>query len=39
VRFRSGGKGRVVVELAPPATGEVAVSQESAGAFRRWIAG
>jgi two-component system LytT family response regulator len=38
-RFKSGGKGRVLVELTPPAGGEVAVSQESAAAFRRWISG
>jgi hypothetical protein len=39
VRFRGGGKGKILVELRPPAEREVAVSQESAAAFRRWIAG
>jgi DNA-binding LytR/AlgR family response regulator len=39
VRFRGGGKGKILVELRPPAEREVAVSQESAAGFRRWIAG
>jgi DNA-binding LytR/AlgR family response regulator len=38
-RFRSGGKGKILVELSPAADREVAVSQEHAAAFRRWIAG
>lgn len=37
--FRSSGKGRLVVTLAPPADDDVLVSQESAAAFRAWIAG
>lgn len=36
--FRSAGKGRLLVELTPPAPDEVLVSQENAPAFRAWIA-
>jgi DNA-binding LytR/AlgR family response regulator len=39
VRFRSGGKGRLLVTLDPPADDEVVVSQEAGAAFRAWIAG
>lgn len=39
LRFRSGGKGRLLVTLDPPADDEVVVSQENAAAFRAWIAG
>lgn len=35
-RFTPVGKGRLLVELAPPAAGEVQVSQERAAAFRAW---
>jgi DNA-binding LytR/AlgR family response regulator len=38
-RFRSAGRGRLCVRLVPEASEEVVVSQERAGAFRRWIAG
>lgn len=37
--FRSSGKGRLVVTLAPPADDDVVVSQECAAAFRAWISG
>lgn len=37
-RWRSAGKGRLVVELAPAADGEVSISQERAAAFRDWLA-
>jgi two-component system LytT family response regulator len=36
--FRSAGRGRLLVTLAPASDDEVLVSQESAGSFRRWIA-
>ena len=36
--FRAGGKGRLVLTLQPPASGEVAVSQERAALFREWLA-
>jgi acyl-CoA synthetase (AMP-forming)/AMP-acid ligase II len=36
--FRSAGRGRLLVTLAPAADDEVLVSQESAAAFRAWIA-
>jgi DNA-binding LytR/AlgR family response regulator len=39
VRFRGGGKGKLLVTLDPPADDEVPVSQESAAAFRAWMAG
>jgi len=39
LRFRSGGKGKLLVTLDPPADDEVVVSQENAAAFRAWIAG
>lgn len=38
-RFRSVGKGRLLVTLRPPAPDEVIVSQEAAAAFRAWITG
>lgn len=37
-RFEHDGKGRLSLELAPPAGGHVGVSQERAGAFQRWLA-
>ncbi len=37
-RWRSAGKGRLVVELEPAADGEVSISQERAAAFRDWLA-
>jgi DNA-binding LytR/AlgR family response regulator len=37
-RWRSAGKGRLVVELAPATDGEVSISQERAAAFRDWLA-
>jgi DNA-binding LytR/AlgR family response regulator len=37
VRFASGGKGRLVLTLAPALAGEVQVSQEKAAAFRAWL--
>lgn len=36
-RFRPYFKGRLLVELAPPARTEVVVSQENAARFRAWI--
>jgi DNA-binding LytR/AlgR family response regulator len=36
--FRSAGRGRIEVTLAPAADDEVVVSQEAAAAFRAWIA-
>jgi DNA-binding LytR/AlgR family response regulator len=36
-RFRPYFKGRLVVDLAPPARGEVVVSQENAARFRAWM--
>jgi hypothetical protein len=33
------GEGKLIVELAPPADGEVVVSQETAARFRAWLAG
>lgn len=38
-RFRSGGKGKLLVTLSPAADDEEVVSQENAAAFRAWIAG
>jgi two-component system LytT family response regulator len=38
-RFRSGGKGKLLVTLEPPADDEVVVSQEIAASFREWMAG
>jgi DNA-binding LytR/AlgR family response regulator len=38
-RFRSIGKGRIAVELQPPAAEEVQVTQERAAAFRAWAGG
>jgi DNA-binding LytR/AlgR family response regulator len=35
--FKSAGKGRLLVTLAPRADDDVLVSQESAGEFRRWM--
>ncbi|HET7503760.1 MAG TPA: LytTR family DNA-binding domain-containing protein [Kofleriaceae bacterium] len=37
--FRPHGKGKLLVELNPPAAGEVVVSQENAARFRAWLAG
>ena len=37
--FQSAGKGKLWVELAPPAKDEVLVSQDNAAAFKKWIAG
>ncbi|MCK6547293.1 LytTR family DNA-binding domain-containing protein [Myxococcota bacterium] len=37
--FRTAGKGKLSVELAPPARDEQLVSQENAAAFKAWIAG
>jgi DNA-binding LytR/AlgR family response regulator len=37
--FRLHAKGKLVVELSPPAAGEVIVSQENAARFRAWLAG
>jgi DNA-binding LytR/AlgR family response regulator len=37
--FRPLGKGKLVVELNPPAAGEVVVSQDNAARFRAWLAG
>ncbi len=37
VRFRSLGKGRLLVTLAPATTSEVVVSQENGAAFRAWL--
>lgn len=37
-RFVPGGKGRLVIELSAPGAGEVAVPQERAAEFKRWIA-
>jgi DNA-binding LytR/AlgR family response regulator len=36
-RFRPYFKGRLLVDLAPPARGEVVVSQENAARFRAWM--
>ena len=38
-RFRPGGKGKLLLELRPPAQFEVVVSQERAAAFRAWLGG
>lgn len=38
-RFVPAGKGRLRVELQPPLAGEVTISQERAGDFRRWLGG
>jgi hypothetical protein len=37
--FRPHVKGKLVVELAPAADGEVIVSQDNAARFRAWLAG
>ena len=37
--FRPHAKGKLLVELQPPAPGEVIVSQENAARFRAWLAG
>lgn len=37
--FRPHTKGKLLVELVPPAAGEVIVSQENAARFRAWLAG
>ncbi|MBN8611861.1 MAG: response regulator transcription factor [Deltaproteobacteria bacterium] len=37
VSFRSGGRGRIEVTLAPPTTEDVLVSQENAAAFRAFL--
>jgi DNA-binding LytR/AlgR family response regulator len=39
VGFRPHAKGKLLVELRPPAPGEVIVSQENAARFRAWLAG
>lgn len=36
-RLRPGPKGRLLLALVPPASGEVAVSQEQASALRAWL--
>jgi two-component system, LytTR family, response regulator LytT len=36
-RFRPYFKGRLLVDLSPPARGEVVVSQENAARFRAWM--
>jgi uncharacterized protein YjiS (DUF1127 family) len=36
-RFVPAGKGRLVIELSAPGAGEVAVPQERAAEFKRWI--
>ena len=36
--WHAGGKGRLVLQLAPKSHGEVQISQERAAAFREWIA-
>lgn len=35
--FRPHLKGRIAIELAPPAKDDVVISQENAGRFRQWI--
>jgi DNA-binding LytR/AlgR family response regulator len=37
--FRPHTKGKLLVELSPPAAGEVVVSQDNAARFRAWLAG
>lgn len=39
VRFAPVGKGRLQVELRPPGTSAVIISQERAAAFKAWLAG
>ncbi|MCI0706255.1 MAG: LytTR family DNA-binding domain-containing protein [Ignavibacteriae bacterium] len=36
-RFKSFEKGKILLELKPPVTEEVTVSQENAGSFREWM--
>ncbi|SDL28721.1 two-component system, LytT family, response regulator [Catalinimonas alkaloidigena] len=36
-RFRSAGKGKISLELTPPAGEAVVISQERAGVFRSWL--
>jgi DNA-binding LytR/AlgR family response regulator len=37
VRCRQYGKGRLILDLRPPADEEIIVSQERASAFREWL--
>lgn len=37
IRFKPEEKGKALVELTPPVSEEVTVSQENAAAFKQWI--